>query len=172
MKIILGIDPGSRITGYGIIRSDGQRHQYIASGTVIATRAETLPERLSLIFGGIAEIIQRYTPDESAIEDVFMAKNAGAALKLGQARGAAITAMVSNGLTVSEYAARSVKQAVSGHGAADKAQVQYMVKLLLNIRGTPAVDAADALAVAICHAQSNRNLLIKNNITQAEGALI
>ncbi len=159
MRVILGIDPGSRITGYGIIRSDGQRHQYIASGTVITTSAKTLPERLSLIFTGIAEIIQRYTPHEAAIEEVFMAKNAGSALKLGQARGAAITAMVSCGLTVAEYAARLVKQAVSGHGGADKAQVQYMVKLLLSLRGTPAVDAADALAVAICHAQSCSRVL-------------
>jgi crossover junction endodeoxyribonuclease RuvC len=162
MRIILGIDPGSRITGYGVIRSNGQRHQYIASGTIVTLRAKTLPERLSLIFLGIVEIMQRYMPEEAAIESVFMAKNASAALKLGQARGAAIVAMSAHGLTVAEYAARSVKQAVSGHGAADKAQVQYMVKLLLNIRGTPAVDAADALAVAICHAQSQHAALLYN----------
>lgn len=156
MSIILGIDPGSRLTGYGVIRSNGQHHQYIASGTIVTIRAKTLPERLSLIFSGITEIIQRYTPDESAIEEIFMAKNAQAALKLGQARGTAIVAMASSGLTVAEYAARAVKQTVSGYGAADKAQVQYMVKLLLNVRGTPAVDAADALAVAICHAQNRK----------------
>src|SRR5882757_1003142 len=112
MNTILGIDPGSRITGYGIIRSDGQRHQYIASGTVVTTRAETLPERLSLIFEGISETIRCYSPMEGAIEAVFMAQNAGSALKLGQARGAAIVAMASNGLTVAEYSARSVKQSV------------------------------------------------------------
>jgi crossover junction endodeoxyribonuclease RuvC len=154
MNIILGIDPGSRITGYGIIRSDGQRHQYIASGTILASQAKDLPGRLSLIFEGISEVVQRYSPMEAAIEEVFMATNANAALKLGQARGAAITAMAAKGLTVAEYAARSVKQAVSGYGAADKSQVQYMVKLLLNVVGMSAIDATDALAVAICHAQS------------------
>jgi len=159
MTIILGIDPGSRITGYGVIRSDGQRHQYIASGTILASRAKNLPARLALIFQGISEVVQLYTPNEAAIEDVFMARNPSAALKLGQARGAAITAMVSNGLTVAEYSARSVKQSVSGYGAADKAQVQYMIKLLLNVVGTPAIDAADALAVAICHAQTQLHLI-------------
>jgi crossover junction endodeoxyribonuclease RuvC len=162
MRTILGIDPGSRITGYGIIRSNGQRHQYVASGTIVTTRAKSLCERLSLIFSGMVDLVQQYQPDEGAIESVFMAKNPNSALKLGQARGAAIVAMSSNGLTVAEYAARLVKQAVSGHGAADKAQVQYMVKLLLNIRGTPAVDAADALAVAICHAQSRQTALCLN----------
>lgn len=154
MQIILGIDPGSRITGYGVIRSNGHHHQYIASGTIVTTQAMQLPERLSLIFSGITQIIQCYTPTEGAIESIFMAKNANSALKLGQARGAAIVAMANSGLTVAEYAARLVKQSVSGYGSADKSQVQYMVKLLLNISGIPAVDAADALAVAICHAQS------------------
>lgn len=158
MDIILGIDPGSRVTGYGVIRSNGQRHQYIASGTVVATQEKNLPDRLSTIFAGITEVVQRYSPTQAAIEQVFMAQNANAALKLGQARGAAIVAMASQGLTVAEYAARAVKQAVSGYGAADKAQVQYMVKLLLNVLGAPAVDAADALAVAICHAQSYHTL--------------
>lgn len=156
MNIILGIDPGSRITGYGVIRSDGQRHQYIASGTVVTTCAKNLPERLSLIFNGIVEVVQRYSPMEGVIEQVFMAQNPGSALKLGQARGAAIVAMASHGLTVAEYAARAIKQSVSGYGAADKLQVQYMVKLLLNVSGVLATDAADALAVAICHAQSQR----------------
>jgi crossover junction endodeoxyribonuclease RuvC len=164
MNTILGIDPGSRITGYGIIRSNGQRHQYIASGTVVTTRAKNLPERLALIFEGVSEIIRCYTPTEGAIEAVFMAQNAGSALKLGQARGAAIVAMASTGLTVAEYSARSVKQSVSGYGAADKAQVQYMVKLLLNVVGVAAIDAADALAVAICHAQSRHNEILKNKL--------
>ena len=155
MKTILGIDPGSRITGYGIIRSDGQRHQYIASGSIVATRGKNLPERLAYIFQDITTVIQQYAPTDAAIESVFMAKNAAAALTLGQARGAAIAALVNQGLPVAEYATRLVKQTVSGYGAADKVQVQYMVKLLLNIIGSPAVDAADALAVAICHAQSH-----------------
>ena len=156
MHIILGIDPGSRITGYGVIRSDGQRHQYIASGVIQATHTKNLPERLSLIFNGVTEIVQRYSPMESAIEQVFMARNANSALKLGQSRGAAIVAMASNGVTVAEYATRAIKQSVSGYGGADKSQVQYMVKLLLNISGVLAIDAADALAVAICHAQSRQ----------------
>ena len=159
MTIILGIDPGSRMTGYGVIRSDGQRHQYIASGTILASRAKNLPARLALIFQGISEVIQSYAPNEAAIEDVFMATNPSAALKLGQARGAAIAAMVSCGLTVAEYGARLVKKSVSGYGAADKVQVQYMIKLLLNVVGTPAIDAADALAVAICHAQTQLHLI-------------
>ncbi len=154
MTIILGIDPGSRITGYGVIRSDGQRHQYIASGAIKAIQTAGLTDRLSQIFHGVSEIVQRYSPMECAIEQVFMAQNANAALKLGQARGAAIVAMASQGLPVAEYAARAVKQSVSGYGAANKDQVQYMVKLLLNVVGASAVDAADALAVAICHAQS------------------
>jgi crossover junction endodeoxyribonuclease RuvC len=156
MKTILGIDPGSRITGYGIIRSDGQRHQYIASGTIVATGTGGLPERLVRIFNGISTIIQHYAPQEAAIEEVFMAQNAGAALKLGQARGAAVVALAHHDLPIAEYAARRVKQTVSGYGAADKSQVQYMVKLLLNVVGNAAIDAADALAVAICHAQSQQ----------------
>lgn len=157
--IILGIDPGSRVTGYGVIRSDGQRHQYIASGVIKATQGISLAHRLQQIFNGITQIVQHYSPVECAIEQVFMAQNAAAALKLGQARGAAMVAMATHDLPVAEYAARVIKRAVSGYGAADKAQVQYMVKLLLNVLGAPAVDAADALAVAICHAQSRNSIL-------------
>ncbi len=155
MQTILGIDPGSRITGYGIIRSDGHKHLYVTSGRLIL-QADSLPERLAQIHTAISSIIREYQPLESAVEQVFMAKNANSALKLGHARGAAIVALAGAGLSVAEYSARSIKQCLVGYGAAGKEQVQHMVKLLLQLSGTPAVDAADALAVAICHAQSRR----------------
>lgn len=158
MTIILGIDPGSRKTGFGLINSQGSCLSYISSG-VIRIPDEQLPERLKLIFDGISEIIQEYSPREVAVEQVFMAKSAGSALKLGQARGAAIVAAVNNELPVSEYEARKVKQAVVGTGAADKLQVQHMVKTLLKLPETPQEDAADALAVAICHANSQQHLI-------------
>ena len=153
---ILGIDPGSRITGYGVIRSDGQRHVYVTSGKIILN-AEDLPAKLLQIFQQISLIAQEFQPTESAIEQVFMARNANSALKLGQARGAAIVALTNYGLPVAEYSARSVKQAVVGYGAADKLQVQHMIKLLLNLVKAPPADAADALAIAICHAHSRQH---------------
>lgn len=119
----------------------------------------TLPERLKTIFESLGQLIQTYNPDEMAIEQVFMAKNAGSALKLGQARGAAIVAAVSQGLPVAEYEARKVKQSVVGTGAADKHQVQHMVKALLGLSQTPQEDAADALAIALCHASTQRHLI-------------
>lgn len=154
MNIILGIDPGSRITGYGLIKTNGNRHLYLASGC-ITMKAIAHPERLRQIFINLCSIIQQYQPNEAAIEQVFMSQNASAALKLGQARGAAIVAAAHSGLSVAEYSARSIKQAVVGYGAATKEQVQQMVKLLLGLSGLPQVDAADALAVAICHAHSH-----------------
>jgi crossover junction endodeoxyribonuclease RuvC len=153
MNIILGIDPGSQITGYGVIRSDGQKHVYIASGAIIV-RTKTMPVRLVEIFRAISTIIAQYAPQQAAIEQVFMAKNANSALKLGQARGAAIVAMAQQNLPIHEYSARSVKQAVVGYGGAAKEQVQQMVKLLLGLNQIPQPDAADALAIAICHAQT------------------
>lgn len=163
---ILGIDPGSRVTGYGIIRSNGQTHTYVTSGTV-NTKGDNITTRLAQIFSSIQTLTQTYRPDETAIEQVFMAKDANAALKLGQARGAAIVAMANEGLTVAEYAARVIKKSVVGYGAADKAQVQHMVKLLLNLATTPTTDAADALAVAICHAQSRQiNMLLHNALRE------
>jgi crossover junction endodeoxyribonuclease RuvC len=155
MTTIIGIDPGSRITGYGVIRSNGQKHAYVTSG-VVKTNGDNLTERLAQIFSSIQTIVQQYRPEEAAIEQVFMAKNANAALTLGQARGAAIVAMANEGLAVAEYSARTIKQSVVGYGAADKTQVQHMIRLLLNIAGTPSADASDALAVAICHAQSRQ----------------
>jgi len=147
---ILGIDPGSRITGYGIIETLPQGSRYIASGS-IKIKADSFPERLKQIFDGISEIIALYQPNQMAIEQVFMHKNADSALKLGQARGAAICASLNCGLPVHEYAARQIKQALVGKGNADKAQVQHMVKILLNIQGVMQVDAGDALGICLCH---------------------
>lgn len=153
MTIIIGIDPGSRITGYGVIRWDNHQSHYIDSGC-LRVAAGALHERLQNIFSGIQSIIQQYEPIEAAIEQIFMHQNPGAALKLGQARGAAIVAL---GLPVAEYSARQVKQSVVGYGAADKSQVQQMVKALLNLPGKLQADAADALAVALCHAHARFN---------------
>lgn len=147
---ILGIDPGSLKTGFGIIDVQGQRIQYVTSG-VIRLKPKSAPERLGVIFESLQELIKKHKPDLMAIEEVFMAKNPSSALKLGQARGAAMTAGVVNGLPVAEYAARLVKQSIAGTGAADKTQVQYMVTKLLKLSAEPSEDAADALAIAICH---------------------
>lgn len=159
MALILGIDPGSRKTGYGIINQLNGRVGYVTSGVVRVPVELTLPERLHAIFTAVREIIEQYSPEEMAIEQVFMAKNASSALKLGQARGAAIVAGSYCGLPVSEYEARKVKQAVVGTGAADKLQVQHMVKVLLKLPSAPQEDAADALAVALCHASTQQNLI-------------
>ena len=153
--IILGIDPGSRITGYGIIRKEGNRLVHIDNGAIFTDTAADFPGRLKRIFDGLAAVIVRYSPDEVAIEDIFFANNVQSALKLGQARGAAIVAAVNAGLSVSEYSALQVKQAVVGHGKAAKEQVQHMVKVLLGLKEIPQADASDALAVAICHANSS-----------------
>ncbi len=150
MTIIIGIDPGSQRTGYGIIRVEGPRNIYVTSGFINLTSYPPL-ERLRQIYIGLRTIIESYHPDEAGIEQVFMSKNAGSAIKLGQARGAAIVALT---MPTQEYSARQVKKSVVGHGAADKDQVQFMVKRLLNIQGTLQVDASDALAIALCHAQS------------------
>lgn len=151
MTRILGIDPGSRITGYGIIEETIRgSSRYITSGS-IKIKAESFPERLKQIFDGITEVISLYQPNEMAIEQVFMHKNADSALKLGQARGAAICASMVAGLPVAEYAARQVKQALVGKGSADKSQVQHMVKILLTLQGVLQEDAGDALGIALCH---------------------
>lgn len=156
--IILGIDPGSRITGYGFVRYRANRFKYLGSGCVRLPDGG-LPERLDLIFKAVSQLIEQFAPDQFAIEEVFVAKNAGSALKLGQARGAAIVAATSAGLPVYEYSARKVKQAVVGKGSADKSQVQHMVKHILKLPGMPQADAADALAIAICHANTQQNLI-------------
>jgi len=148
---ILGLDPGSRITGVGVI--DGE--------TLIEARQLNLgggdmPERLAAIFTGVSGVIAEFQPDVVAVETVFMSRNAQAAIKLGQARGAAICAVVHAGLTVHEYAPRLIKQAIVGRGGADKQQVQHMVRVLLKASDSFGADAADALAVALCHLHSAR----------------
>ena len=164
MTTILGIDPGSRITGYGIIKTDGYRHTYITSGCV-RTDSDILAERLQQIYDGIRDILFTYRPDEAAIEEIFMHRNAGSALKLGQARGVAIVVAATHAIPVAEYSARAVKKSVVGTGAAQKEQVQHMIKTLLRLSGTPQADAADALAVAICHAHS-RKIIAKKVLPQ------
>jgi crossover junction endodeoxyribonuclease RuvC len=158
MTIILGIDPGSRLCGYGLISARGNKLDYLASG-VIKMGASPFPERLHTIFTDISDIIEEFAPAAAAIEDVFMGKNASSALKLGQARGAAIVACTRYDLPVAEYSPRRVKQALVGKGQAEKSQVQQMVKSLLGLASVPAEDAADALAIAICHANTESTLI-------------
>ena len=165
MALILGIDPGSRKTGFGIINVVGNRHEYITSG-VIRLSDQDLPDRLNVIYQSLNEIIAIHCPQYVAVEQVFMAKNAGSALKLGQARGAAIVACVARGLDVAEYSARQIKQAVVGSGAANKEQVQHMVKVLLNLPDIPQEDAADALGAAICHANTQASLINLSGVTK------
>ncbi|WP_434931934.1 crossover junction endodeoxyribonuclease RuvC [Shewanella sp. HL-SH5] len=158
MAIILGVDPGSRITGYGVIKCVGRQQQYLGSGC-IRTQSDELPLRLQQIYAGLSEIIRQYQPDEFAIERVFMAKNADSALKLGQARGAAIVAATCADLPVAEYSATQIKSAVVGTGRAQKTQVQHMITQLLKLPAAPQADAADALAVAICHYHTSQSLV-------------
>jgi len=150
MTRILGIDPGSRITGYGIIELRDARPVYLTSGC-IRVSSGPLAGRLHEIFSGVRAIVEEFTPTEAAIESVFMHRNADSALKLGQARGVAICAMVDAALAVSEYSPTQIKQAVVGRGNAAKEQVQHMVRALLGLPGAPQADAADALAAALCH---------------------
>jgi len=152
--IILGIDPGLRTTGFGVIEKLGTKLRYIASGTVKTASEGELPPRLKIILQGVGEIVRTYQPDCAAIEKVFVNVNPQSTLLLGQARGAAICALVHADLSVAEYTALQVKQAVTGHGKAAKEQVQDMVSRLLTLPGLPGSDAADALGVAICHANS------------------
>jgi crossover junction endodeoxyribonuclease RuvC len=158
MPTILGIDPGSRITGFGVITMNGRKVEYVASGC-IRVKDGILADRLNQIFDCISEVVQQYKPTEAAIEQVFMSKNADSALKLGQARGAAMVAMAQHALVVAEYSARQIKQAVVGTGGADKAQVQHMVTSLLGLNQSPQADAADGLAVAICHGHAMQSAL-------------
>lgn len=151
---ILGIDPGTRITGYGLIEKQGNRLLHIDNGAIYTSSKDDLPQRLKIIHDGLAQVIARYQPDVVAIEQVFVAKNALSALKLGQARGAAIVAGVNANLPVAEYSALQVKSAVVGYGKAAKVQVQQMVKALMKLPEIAQEDASDALAVAICHANS------------------
>ena len=154
---ILGVDPGSRMTGVGIIEVDGDRVKPVYFDAINAGKGE-FTERLGIIFSGLQQLIREYHPDRAAIETVFVAHNAASAIKLGQARGAAVCAAISCDVPVSEYSPRSVKQAIVGTGGADKTQVQHMVGLLLGIKGPIQNDAADALAVALCHQHTSHTL--------------
>ncbi len=155
---ILGIDPGLRVTGFGIIEKDGTRLRYITSGCVRSDAQATLPVRLKTLLDGLTEVIATHRPDQAAVEIVFVNVNPQSTLLLGQARGAAICAAVSHDLVVAEYTALQIKQAVVGHGKAAKTQVQHMVRRLLNLPGDPSPDAADALACAIAHAHGGQGL--------------
>ena len=157
MPRILGIDPGSRITGFGIIDSDGRSSRHVASGA-IHVQGEDLAQRLGMIFREVAAVVEEYRPEQMAVEEVFVSHNPSSALKLGQARGAAICAGVLRDLPVAEYTPREVKLAIVGTGAADKAQVQHMVRMLLGLKAALQADRADALAVALCHAHTSVTL--------------
>ena len=154
---ILGIDPGLRVTGFGVIHKDGNKLSYIASGTIRTADAD-LPSRLKTILAGVSEVVRTYQPDCAAIEKVFVNVNPQSTLLLGQARGAAICALVHSELLVAEYTALQVKQAVVGHGKAAKQQMQDMVQRLLLLPGLPGTDAADALGIAITHAHVGKSM--------------
>ena len=149
---ILGIDPGLQVAGFGVIEASGLQLHYVASGTIRTAAASGLPQRLKTLFEGIEAVLERYRPDASAVEIVFVNNNPQATLMLGQARGACVSALVTGGQPVHEYTALQLKKAVAGHGRASKAEVQHMVQRLLRLPGLPGPDAADALGLAITHA--------------------
>lgn len=156
MTIIIGIDPGSRKTGYGLIRVEGSQSVYVASGCLHLS-GENINQRIQQIYVGLQDVVRLYQPNEAAIEQVFMHDNPGSALKLGQARGAAIVAV--GVAIIAEYSARQVKQSVVGYGAAKKDQVQHMVQRLLHYFEPLQADEGDALAIALCHAHTRSSLL-------------
>ena len=149
---ILGIDPGSRITGYGVITACGHELGFIACGTIRTGGEADFSRRLLTIFRDLCEVIETHQPEVAAVEDIFISSNPRSALKLGHARGAAVVAAQHRGLSIVDYTPRRVKQCVAGYGQAEKSQVQAMVRTLLALDSPPSQDAADALAVAICHA--------------------
>ncbi len=151
---VLGIDPGSRVTGYGLIEKQGNRLLHIDNGALQVGRADSFAQRLEEIYAGLTEIITAYAPQAAAMEQIFVSRNVNSALKLGHARGVALLAAMHGGLEVHEYTAMQVKSAVVGYGRAAKGQVQQMVKALLKLPEIAQEDASDALAVAICHAHS------------------
>jgi len=155
---VIGIDPGSRKTGYGIIEISNSGIAYVASGN-ISVADQVFPRRLGVIYSEILELIVAYGVREMSIEEVFVAKNPNSALKLGQARGVAIAAGVAKDLEIFEYAARQVKKAIVGKGGASKSQIQHMVRVLLNLPGAPQADAADGLALALCHAHTSSKVM-------------
>ena len=157
MTRILGIDPGSRTTGYGVVELEKGEYRYIESGA-LRIRGEPLPQRLHAIFDSVSEVLDRCQPDDFAIENVFMHRNADSALKLGQARGAAICSAANRAVTVYEYTPAEIKKAVVGRGNATKEQVQMMMRALLKLSGNPQADEADALACAVCHGHHSSNI--------------
>ncbi|MDF1757476.1 MAG: crossover junction endodeoxyribonuclease RuvC [Legionellaceae bacterium] len=157
MSLILGIDPGSRVTGYGVIKESNNKLQYVDSGCIRTTEGD-FSGRLLQIFNGICQLMDEYGPTEVAIEEVFMHKNASSALKLGHARGVAMVACASHRVQINEYSAREVKQSLVGYGAAEKDQVKQMVMNLLTLSKSPQSDAADALGIAICHIHNSRGI--------------
>lgn len=162
---VLGIDPGSQCTGFGVLDAAGPRLTYVASGVIRTSNGE-FAERLCEIFRCMRSVVAQYRPDEIAIEKVFVNRNPDSALKLGQARGAAICGTVDAQAEVFEYATRQIKQAVVGTGSAEKSQVQLMMRSLLKIDGPVAADAADALAAAVCHALRGR---VRTSLKSAVG---
>ena len=154
--IVLGIDPGSRYTGYGVVKSDGSRVYHIAGGTIKTDPKLEFPERLKTIYDGLVKVIQEYSPDECSIENIFYCKNVKSALKLGHTRGVVMIAAANFGLSVHEYYPTEIKQAVAGYGRASKEQVSAMVKIILNLKKIDRSDTSDALAAAICHINSSK----------------
>jgi crossover junction endodeoxyribonuclease RuvC len=150
--LILGVDPGLNRCGWGLVASEGSRLSHVAHGVIKPPAHQQLASRLHDVFEGLTEVIERYQPHEAAVEETFVNSNARAALVLGQARGVALAAAASRGLTVAEYAPATIKKAVVGSGAADKTQISFMVQRLLPTAGPVSADAADALGVALCHA--------------------
>lgn len=158
IRCILGIDPGLRHTGWGVIRQEDNRLSFLAAGRINPDPTLPMAERLKVLAEGLHKIIKTHAPDESAIEETFVNKNAASALKLGQARGAAMLTAAQAGLAVAEYSANTIKQTVTGFGHADKGQIQAMINILLPGAGKLAPDAADALAIAVCHAHHSPHL--------------
>jgi crossover junction endodeoxyribonuclease RuvC len=169
--IILGIDPGLRTTGFGVIEKHGSKLRYIASGTIKTGLEGALPPRLKIILDGVREVVATYQPSCAAIEKVFVNVNPQSTLLLGQARGAAISALVGADLDVAEYSPTQIKQSVVGSGKAAKPQVQDMVSRLLMLPGLPGSDAADALGVAICHAHTYDTLALLNVLSPQKATL-
>ena len=171
---ILGIDPGLRTTGFGLVDLDAGHTRYVASGTISTQKVDThaLPQRLKVLFDGIGEVVQRYQPDCASVEIVFVNVNPQSTLLLGQARGVLLTALVNANLPVHEYTALQMKQAVAGHGRAQKSQIQEMVRRLLGLSGVPGTDAADALGLAITHAHASKSvaLIAQNKVVVGEAA--
>ncbi|MEJ2732296.1 MAG: crossover junction endodeoxyribonuclease RuvC [Anaerolineae bacterium] len=155
--LVLGIDPGTAITGYGLVHEQDDGLSLVECGVVTTPSSQPLPERLQMIYRGLSDVVRRFEPEEAAVEELFFSRNVRTALSVGQARGVALLALADAGLPIYEYKPLEVKQAVAGYGGADKRQVQEMVRMLLNLERVPQPDdAADAVAVAVCHIHSAR----------------